>query len=682
MKAAHFALLVVYLVNLSVAKYSFLPLFLQKSNQYTCLGGKNPSSQSYRQYLDEFSRGPCKPVILVPGITGTRIQIEIDYDLLKVEHPEIVKTCNWNDAHQPSKTQNIYPPNPLVNTFSNGNTYFINCFTILFKLGVKKVGDKYKVEYRKGLSYHPDWTGSLRFGLWETNQNQCGFRANNSIVDSTFGPKFAYMKPFYDNLIEMGYQPNLSMASFPYDWRPDPKSIVRDVLFGNLGKMLFLLTGKPVVVAAHSYGSQVAYYGVLQLDAKIRPQIFSDLMVIGATWLGASAPMDAILGKNLAGSADVVKSVVTLASKFENFKGLVTNLAGFYSLSLKDNFVKYRNTPWLKNVLARIDYEKTGKIPANGKIPYSNWLPNRDFFCTEEQRNMADNEPNESEKITAQCSIGLVDYNIASKINNKIWKTNEIAEMLDKYSFAKDAGLKYKSWNNNDIDNWPNPGIQTWHVFTDRIPTNWYSVYENMLEKKTGINDFNYAKGTVEAPGDGTVNTVSSLIAGLKWADDFDNNVQGAKPSRIVHSCAKMEERNKQNPKYSKFITKESQDVNQNANSYWGIECNCTNMSVYKRLAAWAGGKKMEAQICGHIPMFQDPSVFDVLRKVLTNHPGIVSITHFVNKSSDATLKEYAEECVMEKPKFLEQIDKKFGFNVRRLQKEIKKRNADDGSKH
>lgn len=39
--------------------------------------------------------GPCSPVILVPGLAGTSLQLKIDCERLLLERPEVFKSCGW-----------------------------------------------------------------------------------------------------------------------------------------------------------------------------------------------------------------------------------------------------------------------------------------------------------------------------------------------------------------------------------------------------------------------------------------------------------------------------------------------------------------------------------------------------------------------------------------------------------
>ena len=40
-----------------------------------CLNGKDPNTLTNKEYLIEFSKGNCSPVIIIPPLTGVRLYI-------------------------------------------------------------------------------------------------------------------------------------------------------------------------------------------------------------------------------------------------------------------------------------------------------------------------------------------------------------------------------------------------------------------------------------------------------------------------------------------------------------------------------------------------------------------------------------------------------------------------------
>lgn len=77
---------------------------------------KEPSDMTKSEKLEAFIKGPCSPAVIVPGILGTALKVEIDCETLQKEEPEIFSTCGWNSCsfsipffrHRPSKGNIIY----------------------------------------------------------------------------------------------------------------------------------------------------------------------------------------------------------------------------------------------------------------------------------------------------------------------------------------------------------------------------------------------------------------------------------------------------------------------------------------------------------------------------------------------------------------------------------------------
>lgn len=49
-------------------------------------------------YLEAFEAGGCSPIVMLPGIFGSRIMAEIDCETMQRESPEVFSTCGWNSC--------------------------------------------------------------------------------------------------------------------------------------------------------------------------------------------------------------------------------------------------------------------------------------------------------------------------------------------------------------------------------------------------------------------------------------------------------------------------------------------------------------------------------------------------------------------------------------------------------
>ena len=67
-----------------------------KSSAY-CLNNKDPSTLTPKQRLAEFASGPCAPILILPGIMATALQVEItNCTLFQEKYPTEFEDCGWN----------------------------------------------------------------------------------------------------------------------------------------------------------------------------------------------------------------------------------------------------------------------------------------------------------------------------------------------------------------------------------------------------------------------------------------------------------------------------------------------------------------------------------------------------------------------------------------------------------
>ena len=98
---------------------------------------------SAKRYLEAFNRGPCSPIITIPGITGSKLVAEVDCEVLKRESPKVFKSCGWSTCKKKSffgkspKTEyNVWVPE-LGKPFNVLGTIFgskMTCFSYFISL--------------------------------------------------------------------------------------------------------------------------------------------------------------------------------------------------------------------------------------------------------------------------------------------------------------------------------------------------------------------------------------------------------------------------------------------------------------------------------------------------------------------------------------------------------------------
>lgn len=67
-----------------------------KTSAY-CLNNKDPKTLTPKQRLTEFAMGPCAPILVIPGIMATALQVEItNCTLFKEKYPTEFEDCGWS----------------------------------------------------------------------------------------------------------------------------------------------------------------------------------------------------------------------------------------------------------------------------------------------------------------------------------------------------------------------------------------------------------------------------------------------------------------------------------------------------------------------------------------------------------------------------------------------------------
>lgn len=70
----------------------------KKLKQNSCINGKNPDNMNHKQYLKEFAKGPCSPVMLIPGLLATKLMVKLNCEILMKYNNETFKKCGWNSC--------------------------------------------------------------------------------------------------------------------------------------------------------------------------------------------------------------------------------------------------------------------------------------------------------------------------------------------------------------------------------------------------------------------------------------------------------------------------------------------------------------------------------------------------------------------------------------------------------
>ena len=135
-----------------------------------CLNNKSPKHLTKREILDEFIAGPCSPILILPGILGTKLSVQINCQILKAKNPEIFNNCGWSTCSywwsllQYKKPQSEYilwvPKLGTPMSFFNFKTKKSKCFGGLVELNFNKSNEKANERYQSHEGINVTWYGN------------------------------------------------------------------------------------------------------------------------------------------------------------------------------------------------------------------------------------------------------------------------------------------------------------------------------------------------------------------------------------------------------------------------------------------------------------------------------------------------------------------------------------------
>lgn len=170
-------------------------------SKHVCLNGLDASSIPLKSYIPLFAAGPCSPVVLIPGIAGSKLIAEIECDTVQAQHPEVFKSCGWNTCDKtkagkgrwvmPDREYKMWIPEfdsvmSISKPFKNNQNCFANVMGMVIKqINVPKPNSagaysiKLQVSSLSGVNIYP-YGSSL--GTRNYFTGQCGFDAVENLL--------------------------------------------------------------------------------------------------------------------------------------------------------------------------------------------------------------------------------------------------------------------------------------------------------------------------------------------------------------------------------------------------------------------------------------------------------------------------------------------------------------------
>ena len=271
------------------------------NDKYICSGGKNPSKMSKKEYLTAFGSGPCSPIIMLPGIGGSNMNVIIDCDTLRKNDPKLFDDCGWNACDgdvfpEGSDPQNRSTPKKeylgwvphLVSpmTLFSPSAKQKRCFAGLMTLSYDVSPDGVKVKQIPGITVKIVGTTP------ETRSKKswdCGMDGViNIIPDIPAEPaELSYFKHTKEKLEHMGYISGLTVQAVPYDFRVDNKNDPIDKNFLPLIKEMYAMINKQIILLSHSMGSFRVYELLTEMDQADKDKYIRQYIAAAPVLVGA-----------------------------------------------------------------------------------------------------------------------------------------------------------------------------------------------------------------------------------------------------------------------------------------------------------------------------------------------------------------------------------------------------------
>ena len=437
----------------------------------------------------------------------------------------------------------------------------------------------------------------------------------------------------------MGYQTGLSMFALPYDFR---KTTVANELAYTLQRTIELaynLTGKKVILAAHSMGNYGSLYALNNFNQSQKDTMILTYLQMAPPLLGAAKAVKVVIG----GDDEFYQQLFnyTMGLNFDDQKAFLGSSSAFYDILPKPVFFYESSSQWLIDVIDRIQIE-SDYISNNSlglpNLTYS-WFPAANETCF----NNFTSRPN-------YCLMAIQNWQTVPilQIGNQTFfaRYNDTIAYLANFStFTNNSQQLLESDYLNNIQNLTNPGVPVITIYGTTAPTDETIYYQENPALTTIDNEFMQPTNDSETYGDGTVPSTSSLLPALKWAWQFDNynaseNAEGNEdeegityyPVKVLEWCSLL---NEGQSVYDEINNKTINNFTQNA--YIGLNCSCQAPQ----------GQMSNSTNCIHATMMVDQYFIYFLADLVKSNDYVGNNTENISglKISNTNLQNLMNEC-------------------------------------
>lgn len=233
---------------------------------------------------------------------STKLMIRINCTELQKHHPDIFKNCGWTRCVSkffgmvgsvPEEEYTLWVGVNLMFTPMVKHGLDRRCFGDLVSPFYDKSANKFQPIRGTNVTWFGNTTATR-------NYSDCGI---NAITNLAGFSKFVKgkcdvkgMLRLINSLKVMGYQSGVTMQAVPYDWRPSLQDSDTPGRIVNAIRHLHKVTGKKVVVVAHSLGGLHALHALSYfMDKTEKDKLVRELFTIGTSFGGSASAIRMIV---------------------------------------------------------------------------------------------------------------------------------------------------------------------------------------------------------------------------------------------------------------------------------------------------------------------------------------------------------------------------------------------------
>jgi len=307
--------------------------------------------------LLHFIAGPCLPVIMLPGLYGTKLQVHItNCTELNIHHPDVAKDCGFD-----KKCTNGYDETIWISESFFNSEHTNDCGARLINIEYEKnnVTNHYEQVKTKGyrVTYYGDTPKTKA-------DKRCGFGCVTNILDKKFyyGQRFPRGDLDLQNaFLALGYEIGINFFAVPTDWRKLGTGEFNFKIIEKTVNLAYKLTGKKAMIIGHSFGALTGLSYIYNLSQEEKDQKVARFISVGGPLLGVAKSLKGyIMSMNDFNSKVTLFNIITIMDLYittNNQKIYVFNF-GVEDLLPKTHFYKNnQNEEWIKIAIGRSDVE-------------------------------------------------------------------------------------------------------------------------------------------------------------------------------------------------------------------------------------------------------------------------------------------------------------------------------------